>query len=143
MLEILSRILKRPEVGPDWSLIEGCEFIADARGTLIVRPMAPHLHSQHFQTLVVCLGQADLRAFRIVQFDFSRVQELVGPWGVHFATLIKLAREVQSRVTVSGLSGQPAALAWLFRVSPEVRSLLSARPSTSDAGVVTGQRKVA
>ncbi len=143
MLETLNRILKRPDVHPEWSLIENCELVADFDGTLIVRLLTPQLHSDDFEKLVERLREGDLDAFQLVRFDFSRVKELVGCWSVHFALLIKLAEDVQAPVVVTGLTRQPAGVAWLFRSSPEVRSLLAVRPRENDASVDTGLRRVA
>lgn len=60
-----------------------------------------------------------------VEFDFSRVEQLQGPWGVHFAMLIDLGQRSGLKVSLRGLRRQPLQLVRLFRHTPEVRGLLA------------------
>ncbi len=106
------------------NVFEGTESIADSAGTLTVRPQSSRLEASGFQRVVKRLAEAKCASFDMVCFDFSRVEELAGPWGVHFALLIGLGDDLRGRIRVLGLHGQPAALAWVFRQSHQVRPLL-------------------
>jgi hypothetical protein len=110
---------------PETALGEKCEVVSREGDTLTVRPLSRSLRSDELQKLLGQVRRTGLGTFGRVHFDFSHVAELVGPWGVHFAMLIQLVRDVPVQVCITGLHGQPAALAWLFRESPELRSLLS------------------
>jgi len=113
-----------------------CEFVADADGALVIRFRRAVLTCADVQAVVSRVHRSGRPSYGRIHFDFSGVAELVGPWGVHFAVLARLAQTVPGRVQVSGLHGQPAALAWLFRRSPEVRALLENGPTTPQAGPV-------
>ncbi len=107
----------------DW-LIDRFEFVIQAPGTLIIRPKVSTLDRAELQK--VCeriLETGGLRLSRIL-FDFSKVTELSGSWSIHFGLLIRLSREVAPRVSVTGLRGQPASAAWVYRHSPDMRVLL-------------------
>ena len=104
-------------------LIQGAEVLASVDGLLVVRLLAGTLEADVLQKVVQQLEDASPRLFTRMYFDFSQVVELAGPWGVHFAILIHLARQVESRVSLGELHGQPEALAWLFRHSAELRAL--------------------
>ncbi len=108
----------------DW-LIERFEFAIQAAGTLVIRPKAGTLDSIGLQQ--VCkrlLNTEGLRLSRI-QFDFSMVTELSGSWSILFGLLIRLSREVAPRVSLTGLRGQPASAAWVYRHSQDMRALLA------------------
>ncbi len=141
MLECLARLFDaratRPSVG-----CEKVELATRACGTLIIRPVTASLDVEDFRMVIRQVRDANSRSFSRIEFDFSRVQELVGPWGVHFAMLLQLAEQLNLPVFLSGLHGQPAALAWIFRNSPEVRALLR-KQGLRDEVSPTGRRKVA
>jgi len=100
------------------------ELVPASDNTLTVRFLTAHLHSNDLKDLMARLRGPRFRGLSDICFDLAPVEELVGPWGVHFALLIKLARDMSMHVHLNGLHGQPAALAWIFRSSPEVRVLL-------------------
>ena len=124
MLNELIRLLTGRDREPEDNLLERAELIVNANGTLTVRPRSARLGVRDLQQVVDRLQEAGCRSFDLVHFDLSRVEELVGPWGAHFAMLIRLAQGVRGKVRMTGLQGQPASLAWLFRYSREVRALL-------------------
>lgn len=105
-------------------LIRQFELEADTGGTLTIRPLTAHLTHEDLQAVIENVHQAASASFQNICFDFSKVTQLVGPWGVHFALLIYLARGLSACVSLNGLRGQPAALARLFRASPAVRALV-------------------
>lgn len=107
---------------------EVCEIFAESPGQLIARPAAGSLDVASLQRLLQQLGELKLPDVTCIRLDLSRVRELAGPWGVHFAVLIWASREMKLPIGLSGLRGQPAALAWLFRGSPGVRGLLKRTP---------------
>ncbi len=107
----------------DW-LIDRFEFVVQAAGTLIIRPKVSTLDRAGLQQ--VCKRILETKGLRLsrIQFDFSMVMELSGSWSIHFGLLIRLSREVAPRVSVTGLRGQPASAAWVYRHSPDMRVLL-------------------
>ena len=113
-------------------LTEQFELVADVGGTLTVSPQRRRLGITELHDLAERMLESGGAAFSRISFDFSRVDELVGPWGGHFAVLIRLARRLGGTVSMTGLHRQPAAVAWLFRHSPEIGALL-ALPALPDA----------
>ena len=109
---------------PEADLLENAELIGNANGTLTIRPRFARLEVRDLQHVVDRLQEAGCDAVDLIRFDLSRVKELVGPWGTHFAMLIKLGQGVRGKVRMTGLQGQPASMAWVFRHSREVRALL-------------------
>ncbi|MFQ5491487.1 MAG: hypothetical protein ACE5GE_12265 [Phycisphaerae bacterium] len=102
---------------------------------LVVRLKERHLRWTSLEEVVNYIRDNELRGYCRIRFDFSRVNELIGPWGVHFAILIRLEHQAGVPVMVSGLTGQPADLARLFRSSPHVRALLTGHgPRPGDEG---------
>ena len=107
----------------DW-LIDRFEFVVEAAGTLVIRPKVSTLDRTELQRVCKRILETEgLRLSRIL-FDFSMVTELSGSWSIHFGLLIRLSREVAPRVSVTGLRGQPASAAWVYRHSPDMRGLL-------------------
>ena len=100
---------------------------------LVIRLKERHLRWTSLDEAVNYIIDNGLREYSVIRFDFSRVTELVGPWGIHFAILIRLEHLIGVPVTVSGLTGQPADMARLFRSSPKVRALLSRQESDRQA----------
>ncbi len=124
MLAWPMRQAKRVEPRLDDWLIDRFEFVVQEAGTLVIRPKGSTLGRAGLQQ--VCeriLETKGLRLSRIL-FDFSMVTEFSGSWSVHFGLLIRLSREVAPRVSVTGLRGQPASAAWIYRHSPDMRMLL-------------------
>ncbi len=107
----------------DW-LIDRFEFVIQAPDTLVIRPKVSTLDRAGLQQ--VCERILETEGLRLsrIQFDFSKVTELSGSWSIHFGLLIRLSREVAPRVSVTGLRGQPASAAWVYRHSPDMRVLL-------------------
>ncbi len=125
---MLRRILKHLTGAGDAAqdrLTEQFELVADVGGTLTVNPRRGRLGITELHDLAERLLESGGAVFRWICFDFSHVDELVGPWGGHFAVLIRLDRGLGGKVSMSGLHHQPAAVAWLFRHSPEIGALLS------------------
>ena len=110
---------------PNVGLIDGVELVAQAEGTLVVRPVLAILGIEQFQHMLFRIEDAKPRSFDRIHFDFSAVRELAGPWGAHFAMLIHFAMTLDVRVSLDGLQRQPAAIARLFRRCPQIRALLS------------------
>ncbi len=107
----------------DW-LIDRFEFVIQAPDTLVIRPKVSTLDRSGLEQVCRRLLQTkELRLARI-EFDFSMVTELSGSWSIHFGLLIRLSKEVAPRVSVTGLRGQPASAAWVYRHSPDMRGLL-------------------
>ncbi len=115
----------------DW-LIDRFEFVMEAPGTLIIRPKGSTLDRAGLQQ--VCQRILETKGLHLsrIQFDFSMVTEFSGPWSIHFGLLIRLSRAVAPRVSVTGLRGQPASAAWVYRRSPAMRALLD-EPRTNTA----------
>ena len=107
----------------DW-LIDRFEFVVQTAGTLVIRPKVSILDRAELQQVCERILETEgLRLSRIL-FDFSMVTELSGSWSIHFGLLIQLSREVAQRVSVTGLRGQPASAAWVYRHSPDMQVLL-------------------
>ena len=124
MFDRLITMLTGRDSEPEVNVLERAELIADANGILTVRLRFARLGVRDFQQVVDRLQEAGCEAFDLIRFDLSRVKELVGPWGAHFAMLIRLGRDVRGKIRMTGLHGQAASVAWLFRNSREVCSLL-------------------
>ncbi len=107
----------------DW-LIDRFEFAIQAAGTLVIRPKASTLDSVGLQQVCKRLLKTEGLRLSRIQFDFSMVTELSGSWSILFGLLIRLSREVAPRVSLTGLRGQPASAAWVYRHSPDMRVLL-------------------
>ncbi len=123
----------------DW-LIDRFEFVIQPPGTLVIRPKVSTLDRAGLQQ--VCKRILETHGLRLsrIQFDFSKVTELSGSWSIHFGLLIRLSREVAPRVSVTGLRGQPASAAWIYRHSPAMRVLLDeprtdTTPEFASAGI--------
>lgn len=108
----------------DW-LIDRFEFAIQAAGTLVIRPQAGTLDSVGLQQVCERLLKAEGLRLSRIQFDFSKVTELSGSWSILFGLLIRLSREVAPRVSLTGLRGQPASAAWVYRHSRDMRVLLA------------------
>lgn len=108
----------------DW-LIDRFEFVIEAPATLIIRPKLSTLDRAGLQQVCQRILETEELSLSRIQFDFSMVTELAGSWSIHFGLLIWLSREVAPRVSVTGLRGQPAAAAWVYRHSPDMRMLLN------------------
>lgn len=96
---------------------------------LVIRPKERHLRWTSLEEASNYIIDNRLRGYCVVRFDFSRVTELIGPWGIHFAMLIWLEHRIGVPVRISGLSGQPADMARLFCHSPNVRALITGQSS--------------
>jgi hypothetical protein len=111
---------------PGERLLEWSELIVDLQGNLTIRPRMPRLPLSNLVEAAERLIACRPASFACVRFDLSMVEELEGPWGSHFAVLIHLAQILPCRVQMERLHAQPAALAWVFRSSPDVRRLFAA-----------------
>ncbi len=107
----------------DWR-IDRFEFAIRA-GTLVIRPKASTLDSVGLQQVCKRLLKTEGLRLSRIQFDFSMVTELSGSWSILFGLLIRLSREVAPRVSLTGLRGQPASAAWVYRHSQDMRVLLA------------------
>ncbi len=107
----------------DW-LIDRFEFVISAPGTLIIRPKVSTLDRAGLQQVCERILETEGLCLSRIQFDFSMVTELSGSWSIHFGLLIRLSREIAPRVSVTGLRGQAASAAWVYRHSPDMRALL-------------------
>ena len=129
----------------DW-LIDRFEFVIQPPGTLIIRPKVSRLDRVGLQQ--VCQRILETEGLRLsrIEFDFSMVTEFSGSWSIHFALLIRLSRAVAPRVSVTGLRGQPASAAWVYRRSPAMRVLLEephmdTAPEFAAAGITKDRRE--
>lgn len=103
-------------------------------GGIVVRLLEPCLSVESVVRAAGCI-EADAPADGAsVVFDFARVRELTGAWGLHFAVLIDLARRSGIRIVATGLCGQPAGVAWVYRRCPEVRALFASGTAIGDSG---------
>ena len=124
MLQGITELSHAAQKQPDAPWVEKFEMVADTEGKLTIRPLLARLSCYELQNMVDKLREGALESISRICFDFSIVRELTGPWGSHFAILIRLANEVDAPVHLIGLYSQPTALAWLFRRSPQLRLLL-------------------
>ena len=145
MFEWSMRQARSKEAQPDDWLIDRFEFVVEAAGTLVIRPKVSTLDRAELQQ--VCERILETEGLRLsrIQFDFSMVTELSGSWSIHFGLLIRLSREVAPRVSVTGLRGQPASAAWVYRHSPDMRRLLEqphvdTTPECAAAGITEDRR---
>ena len=123
--------------------IERWEIIAGTGGTLTIRPLRPRLYACELDGVLERMRETGVLSAARVCFDLSNVAELVGPWGVHFALLVRFAAESGVAVAVTGLQSQPAALAWIFRASPEVRAMISSNTQNSGQVFAAGSEHLA
>ena len=129
---MFARQVRRKETRLDAWLIDRFEFVVKSPGTLIIRPKVSRLDCCGLQQVCERVRGAGELSLSEIQFDFSNVTELTGLWSVHFGLLIRLSREVAPRVSVTGLRGQPASAAWVYRHSPDLQVLLD-EPRTDTA----------
>ena len=124
MLAWLMRHARSKETQLDNWLIDRFEFVIETPGTLTIRPKVGTLDRAALQQ--VCERILETEGLRLsrIQFDVSMVTELSGSWSIHFGLLIRLSREIAPRVSVTGLRGQPASAAWVYRHSADMRMLL-------------------
>ncbi len=108
----------------DDGLIDHFEFVIQPPGTLVIRPKDGRLDHRGLEQVCGRLLETKELHLARIQFDFSMVTEFSGSWSIHFGLLIRLSREVAPRVIVTGLRGQPASVAWVYRHSPDMRLLL-------------------
>ena len=102
-------------------------------GGVVVRLLEPRLSVESIVRAAGCIEADAPDEGAVVVFDFGRVQELVGAWGLHFAVLIDLARRSGIRIVAAGLQGQPAGVAWVYRKCPEVRALCASGMAIGDS----------
>ena len=129
----------------DW-LIDRFEFVIQAPATLVIRPKVSTLDRAELQQVCKWILESDVLRLSGILFDFSMVTELSGSWSIHFGLLIRLAREIAPRVSVTGLRGQPASAAWVYRHSPDMRVLLEephmdTAPECAAAGITEDRRE--
>lgn len=125
MFEWPMRHARIKETQPDDWLIDRFEFVIKAPGILVIRPKVSTLDRAELQQVCKRILESDVLRLSGILFDFSMVTELSGSWSIHFGLLIRLAREIAPRVSVTGLRGQPASAAWLYRHSPDMQGLLN------------------
>lgn len=104
-------------------LFELCELVCPDSSSLAIQPRVRALRLRDMLDIIAALDEREMGRLRYVAFDFSCVEELDGPWGVHFALLINLSRRLKRRVIVTSLRGQPAKVARLFRKSSDIQAL--------------------
>ncbi|NOX58936.1 MAG: hypothetical protein GXP29_08780 [Planctomycetes bacterium] len=104
-------------------LLELCELTCPDSTGVVLQPRTEILQLRDLLDIINALDEAEMSRLKYVAFDFSRVSELSGPWGVHFALLISLSRRLKTRVIATSLRGQPASVARLFSKSPDVQAL--------------------
>ncbi|HRY71505.1 MAG TPA: hypothetical protein P5304_26135 [Phycisphaerae bacterium] len=93
-------------------------------GTALVRLREPQLSLDRLEVATSALtADKNARPLAVV-FDFSEVHRLLGPWTLHFAVMIHLARRLGRPVRVRGLHGQPLDAALLYRNSRQIRDLI-------------------
>jgi len=100
------------------------EIVASPSQPLCIRPLFAELEVCELQSLLERLYELSRHDLHDVRFDFSRVQNFVGPWGAHFAALSHAAADLSIQIRMTGLNSQPAGLAWLFRRSREMRRII-------------------
>ncbi len=111
------------------------EAMAGASQMLTIRLMSESLTIEHLQAAMGRVLELNPHTsvtghpFARIDFDFSKVRDLENPWSAHFAMLLLFARQMDPRVTVSGLTGRLASFALLLRNSPEVRELVGTNPT--------------
>ncbi len=114
------------------------EAKAGASQMLTIHLMSESLTIEHLQAAMGRVLELDRHTsvtghrFARIDFDFSKVRDLENPWSAHFAMLLLFAKQVDPRVTVSGLTGRLASFALLLRNSPEVRKLVGTSSTRRD-----------
>ncbi|GEM_PF-2520072 len=92
-------------------------------GSTIIHLWEPAIAVHQFEAVITAaLTQESGSCPRQLVFDFGSVTELVAPWSLIFALLIRLSR--QKQVRIRGLHGQPLGAAWINRHNAEVRRMM-------------------
>ena len=110
------------------------EAMAGASRMLTVHLISESLTIEHLQAAMCRVLELNPHIsvtghrFARIDFNFSKVCDLESPWSTHFAMLLLFARQMDPRVTVSGLTGRLASFALLLRNSPEIRELVGTSP---------------
>jgi len=93
---------------------------------------ANHRNYLDFQRLLDELARRLPVATHTVVFDFARIPELVGPWGVHFALMIDFGRRKDVQIGAGNLRDQARQIAELFMTDSRVRNMVR-NAETNDA----------
>lgn len=95
---------------------------AEAGGSLVLKLPGPELTVEGLQGALAVIEPEKKSAPPEVLFDFSGVDELIAPWSLHWAILIRLSRRIC--VHVRGLHGQPFQVARLYRRNTEIQKIV-------------------
>ncbi len=120
---MLKGLLNRRMLNRTSRMLELCELCSPEPGGVVIQLKVHTLGLRDMLDIVAALDEREMSHLKYLAFDFGQVEELAGPWGVHFAMLINLSRRLQKRVIVTSLQGQPAKVARLFRQSPDIQAL--------------------
>jgi hypothetical protein len=84
------------------------------------------LDINQLQNLLTSLNDRPLKNTSRIIFDFSKVEEFQGPWCSHFAAIALLAEKYRDKIDIhiTGLKGQPLAIATAFNQSSVIKGLL-------------------
>ncbi len=95
-------------------------------GTLLVSFKYPSLDINQLQNLLTRLTNNPVKSICRILFDFSKVEEFQGPWCSHFAAIALLADKFREKIDIriTGLKGQPLAIATAFNRSSVIKDLL-------------------
>jgi hypothetical protein len=125
MREMIWQLFKKTKNWtPDTSITDRFDYATDRDGTLHLRCKLDCLDSADLSpALDALLGAA--ACFSQIEFDFASTTRFDGPWGSHFAMLIRFHEQCRIPVHVSGLRSQPGGVAWIYRRSSRLRQLLT------------------
>ncbi len=96
-------------------------------GVLLITFKSPCLDISRLQNLINRLANRPMLKIRRILFDLSTVEEFQGPWCSHFAAIALLAEKFRGKIDirVTGLKGQPQAMALAFNRSSVIQCLLT------------------
>ncbi len=128
----INRIAKIPTEADQ--LLTTCLFVATDDGVLEVRPLEATLASVEFAAILRPLEDSDaVQGLKEVVFDLRNV-EVIGPrWTIVLAMMIDFAQRLAARCRLVSLNEQPAAVASLYRSSPELMRLIDLGPAARAA----------
>lgn len=110
------------------SVLACANFSVSDDGVMAIQPTNAVLEGSTLQTIARMVRSAcNDSTIREVVIDLANVSEVGPQWTIMFASLMELARTVNAKCRVVGLTGKTAAAASLYRNSLELNCLLGAK----------------
>ena len=109
------------------TLLDNWHFVVQGDGCLLIQPLRETLTAEHVAEIIARLRNGDCaQGWKEIVFDLRHVERIGQQWTAVLAMFIDFARDVAARCRLASLTGQPAAVAELYRRNPELMDLIAA-----------------